>query len=910
MARTFNRAPLQFNTPSSSDLKNYFFNHYNWKGVCKNDNFLAVDQETFNDANNVYVNSEGLLRSRPALKRSKKMQQNNILKTWIFNEVLVVLTADLMLSFYKNMNVVFSLNVETKDIKLKLINNHVYIFSKLWLKRVNVDNFEVSDGKIYIPNTVFDAFNVKTSVESKNILTDKERYTYLYDAKNGISLDAYGKELSVEIDGNTYSFIFDDYVRDTLTKPIFILPDGYDEIIVSNQNTYAFYSKSNRRLAYSVTGKSVTSEISMSNLVGNIVGSPKFTQDGSYIVVMTDVAIYIVSVLSDKSDGSFRFPEFTNVSTYASGVTDLWTSDFVLMMGHFDFVTYDDFAIVRRNYVNSKTVVGIYKDETWNTTMISDVNFGPTSLSYSTYYKVYNDDYTLKIDGLIAVTAQSYIALFDAKLQYPRVFMTYDETDPDALICSPYGVRILPDRVVFLTEQETDDEYTKTASYCWGIGDYTSEDYRITSTEYDVLMFGEHDILSVDGSRILSNLGKIYYTESFVSKPLTPTFLIRPVAFTNYPYFFKIKVDMDNNQTEPVLASINFYSSAFTDSLELHYVKDGADNFILPDHFATLDAEYFSVGDYLYISSYREDENGDFELYLPETHRQPFDYPITNLYPISSNEMGIFCENEIWFCARTESGYTYTKSKLQSGVKEGGDVIASYDGSTILFCGERGLLGLSYQDFIASSDQILTALSDNIYKDMKEFCKQPVRLFKYGYWILLYNESKTNGYIYDLRTQSWWPVNARKAFKNVLLFNGEPLLVADRFYEIDRNNVNYYDEDGARYQIDWYVESQKLFFTPNYYKHIVNITFSSVLDEDQEFSFGLDVLNYRKYADSGKPEIISYEIDSTRTFVKRLNYFKVNEFQYRLSMDKDNSLQLPLSLSNITIKYKVQGQVR
>ena len=68
MGRTFNRPPLTVNTPSSSDVKQYFFNHYNWKGVDNNKNFLAVDQETFADSQNVYVNEEGVLRSRPSLK--------------------------------------------------------------------------------------------------------------------------------------------------------------------------------------------------------------------------------------------------------------------------------------------------------------------------------------------------------------------------------------------------------------------------------------------------------------------------------------------------------------------------------------------------------------------------------------------------------------------------------------------------------------------------------------------------------------------------------------------------------------------------------------------------------------------------------------------------------------------------
>ena len=40
------------------------------------------------------------------------------------------------------------------------------------------------------------------------------------------------------------------------------------------------------------------------------------------------------------------------------------------------------------------------------------------------------------------------------------------------------------------------------------------------------------------------------------------------------------------------------------------------------------------------------------------------------------------------------------------------------------------------------------------------------------------------------------------------------------------------------------------------------------------------------------------------------DYFKVREFQFKLYNDIYNANQLPLSLTNISIKYKITGQVR
>ena len=72
----------------------------------------------------------------------------------------------------------------------------------------------------------------------------------------------------------------------------------------------------------------------------------------------------------------------------------------------------------------------------------------------------------------------------------------------------------------------------------------------------------------------------------------------------------------------------------------------------------------------------------------------------------------------------------------------------------------------------------------------------------------------------------------------------------------------------------------------------------------------LDVKNYRKQIDDGKPELFDYKIDVIRTFVKRVNYAKVCEFQYEIRYDDDTYINVPFEVSAITIKYKITGQVR
>ena len=90
------------------------------------------------------------------------------------------------------------------------------------------------------------------------------------------------------------------------------------------------------------------------------------------------------------------------------------------------------------------------------------------------------------------------------------------------------------------------------------------------------------------------------------------------------------------------------------------------------------------------------------------------------------------------------------------------------------------------------------------------------------------------------------------------------------------------------------------------------MTFSAVENEDAKssLSINLTVKNYRHFVDEGKEEVFDYRVQLIRTFVKRLNYAKVREFQYTLRMDDENAIKLPLSLSAISIKYKIGGQVR
>jgi hypothetical protein len=67
---------------------------------------------------------------------------------------------------------------------------------------------------------------------------------------------------------------------------------------------------------------------------------------------------------------------------------------------------------------------------------------------------------------------------------------------------------------------------------------------------------------------------------------------------------------------------------------------------------------------------------------------------------------------------------------------------------------------------------------------------------------------------------------------------------------------------------------------------------------------------YRKTITYKEPETIRFKIDEFKTFVKRFNYWKINELQWALSSDAETATPAQLILNGIDIKYEIGEEVR
>lgn len=405
---------------------------------------------------------------------------------------------------------------------------------------------------------------------------------------------------------------------------------------------------------------------------------------------------------------------------------------------------------------------------------------------------------------------------------------------------------------------------------------------------------------------------------------------IIPLLFESYPLY----ITFDNNYKLFICNKDFIYCNTSIKKIEIDVIVSGKVNNILFDNHLELQQHYFSKDKSLYISEYKVDGNNNFLWYLPEINKQDYNFNITNIHPISSTEVAIFFTNEVYYTTydtNTSKYYVY-KTKLQVGCKKGSDVITTFDGKYVIFPSERGLVAMSYQQFVATTEQSLTYLSDNIFSIFYNYLTEnnsnnELKLFKYSYWIFLYKQDSKKGFLLDIRTMSWWPLEGINNIIKFVEINNEIVILSNnKLFTLNKSEVNYFDYDGEiKSKINWFIKSQKLYLNAiNYYKHIVNITFLSVHDVEslnksqyniKDLNLKLQVNNYRKKINGNIDalddySIVNYDIDIVKTYIQRLNYSKVNEFQYSLSYDDKTSINVPLSLSGIIIKYKIGGQIR
>ena len=518
---------------------------------------------------------------------------------------------------------------------------------------------------------------------------------------------------------------------------------------------------------------------------------------------------------------------------------------------------------------------------------------------------------------------------------YKRVCSSSNETTYDTQLLSPLKQDLLAREHECMFLMHKFNDYTGKVELhviTYDTLNYKTKTCKLTDFDYSDEL--RSIFSSGDAANIVTNDNMYAYDVYTDDKKYEPI----PLLFTSIP----IKYTRFNNDTvgKLYLYEGNYvYRSALNQLVIIDDFHKGSVNYILPKQHSFLSNHYISTSNSLNISapaikidSVSEDGklttivDNNFKWYFPEINTQTFDSKIENLQNISETDVAIFLKDSVNFVTwdGDVKAYRYYASKLQTGCNKDSDVTTTYDGKYVMFPSSRGFVSMSHQEFVTTNEQALSYLSDTIgtiYDSFLLDANDGVKLYKHSYWIMLYKPGKQDVLLFDVRNSSWWKFTFARSITKILTIDDKPCLLCEgKMFTLSTSETDYFDE--AKTAIDWHFTSQKLHFSAlNYYKNVSNVTLTSLHNKDEieqvtdgQSYYKLQVLNYRKNitGTSGTDDYtpINYKIDSMKTYVLKLNYSKLNEFQYSLRSDNDSATSIPLSLSSITIKYKIGGQIR
>lgn len=979
MVRTINRQPYTVKQLDYGDVKYKFFNHSNWKGVCDDKNYLGIDQETFADSKNVYVDKEGLLKSRPSVKQYVMTQEGlqYIYDVWTFGQWTVYKTGDTSLVFVKGDKVSQTLNTTNKDFRLILADEKIFIFepNKLWYVDLTAENISKIDGKdkIYVPVTKYVVLGKETSQESPNVLTTSYITRYSYTKGESVA-ELIGKTGTVKIGDDTYIVTFDDFTELTFVKrirkltnknyingePLVFVNEGLGYVLIGEWNDdtgYTLYYSNDNVIFQSLP-------VLEGQLPKNYTLLPAISQskDHVYAVLYKDDGPYAYTIFYTSNSNIIPFPTWTKmVDPDASDTPYTYKYDSGIPSSHFNIPIHISYTHGRTEANAISGSPGYYYDEK--------------------IFGVYLVGYRLVGDNIIQSVACHCITYNTTKYTNNKIYAKYQNFEPQlcTIFCKDYYIAVRNNNSLVLKCSNTDVitgtpfgydilcniKYSRQIQFSSVQGIIYCDvleprNYTVSSSPEEVMLKLVRCKLSYNESLYESSVTnytdystrtsinlpddakiEITYTNNrpnlFSTKFLISSYLTTCITFKYYMYgndstkllVEGMPVGMSNGFY--IVNNDTLYTSNFDDAVQVDVLTEGILKFDVFDHETELSQFFVSKGKNLYINAQGTNVGvDDFQWYFPERNVQEFDYEITNLHPISTTEIAVFLQDSIYYVKPVTTtidgietiAYSYYKSRIPLGCEEGSDVITSYDNKYTMFVTKRGFVAMSYQDFIASDEQALTFLSDTIYDMFNEWNQGAIKLFQYNFWIILYRTNTGKAFIFDMRGNSWWPIEYNSNVKKFIEIDRKPLLLSGLYlYKLDSSNDNYFDGNSLKDgRIDWFLSSQKLHLDAiNYYKHIVNLTFFGYNygDKDVNVRFNLRVINYRKQTDTNETKSFSavdYKIQLTRTFVTRINYYKVNQVQYILESSRDedaeDKIPVPLSLTAISLKYLVTGQVR
>lgn len=1000
MSRTVRRMPMTNDTDLAEDINYGYANFASFKGLCDDKNYLGIDQQTFEDANNVYVDTDGQLASRPKLiKHTIGVLNNcNVIKIYNIHGVIFYHVFDIPNNQYevtfkysqyswKTHPCGMHLNVGWFDDKFYFFTDNTifaYNYESGWLDAESIVYRPVT---AQVRNGITLTNEDDAYIDSPNIFGGGTITRYFYgETSSVIWSDLVGKNVVVNIDDNKYEITFKENQQYTFVRQLSKI-QVTDCVVNDNGQLIMWNNNDNDQLYYSLDGKTFITLPRINNS-GEGKCRPVLSQDGKMLYVLKSTLSIVVENLSKQETYTLSYIDLTKDLTKWSNLTN--TVDAYMQISNGDS-NYDT-RYYYQGYTNdekSAVAVGYCNDGSDGRVIFirraSYIYYGPTSgverqdmpgimvYTFNGTKLFHFFIKTLAIDSDLTFGCDVRFATRDNRaFAFIYSYYSYNVVDKEEIACDINIVAFNKDfkPYVYLNPIDASSFIPNHLEFVYTISKKTDYHCHTKPIHYTVLTSGfDYQVIS-NGCKLymdyLFNGQCIFYTNTTTLTTTTPVRTDDVGEYGDNSLWFTVKISEQSDKTinigneinnniavysttnnyyiltnlrlyinesiisllhetvKPIAAMFNggicyivnntLYGVNLAKEITIDYVVNGDIVPIIPSFICNFINDVISYDNKINWRIVQRDKNKNGLLYFGKANETSFPSEVTALSLLSQTEVAIFFENEINILNYTDNGYVLQRSKMQLGCRKGYDVILNYDGATTLLCTLKGLTAISYQDFVQSTDQVFTYLSENIIGLYEQFDTSPIKLYQYKNWIVLYKQDDSIVYIYDLRNSSWWKWSFDKFYGTIqqVIYDNEKLIIVSnsKMYILkSSDNEPYFDFDSV--PIEWNFRSQKLHFdAPNNYKHINQILITSTQQLGKPFVFNFALTCYRNLIDITDKTAYDYEVDGLKTFIKRINLMKINAFQFELSSYKNQNSPRQFATPNIAIKYRITERIR
>lgn len=924
----------------NDDSISRYSNQMTFKGIVLNNNPYDVDQLSLKDAKNVYVDDNGTLISRPPIVVDTLPIVYNIVNNityptailrpnYLLVDVFETSKVIVYISKYGNLydiNAVYKTNSElarfsdVTSYHLSEFENYIILFNNINAMILNITEF----------NLGWRALNNFVEIPVTKRVVGQESFTY---PKNQFTED-YKEE-----------YIMSDDV-------ISVIPEGTAEVEVTQSPDNLKWTLENayinpefrilRSLNVEVQTYDIISTAINATTGINVLAIAKY----NYVMISLDYGQTFERVLypahddfsqvaSVSKDGLyFFFVSRDGVHRYSIGDKE-WV---VIRLNHLTngqltldgiginnaccFLNGEVFTFALCIIADSISTVGIY----WKGTNLQSASYAANTLGRNYFTDLIYPDTKLTKSAIDSITMSisnvdnAVIAWLPGKTVDTSVFINLMGRTSETLI---YFTTVLNKQYGSIQDFErlsihpTSDILSFNGTRATVI---TIEDgmwYKTNiiigledvSTSYSTFEYIEM-IGVADNEGIPINLDiayitnkSVYSVDGIASLPTELIGSVRTMTISVGKYFY---IMLDGILYTNKLTVTNIASLVFTRTTNIPYTKVPTISYTGPQLLLGFDNT-------LMITDNIKD-GSTLLLNLPELNNHSFSSSINGLLSISSIEIAIFLSNRVFILKKVADDllgyrYDYLPTRLSTGIRPNDSTINTFDGKLTLYPTVQGLAIMNYQENIASTDQAVEYITNNIRAIWNEFYKAgSIKIVQMKDYIYLSNGTTTYLMI-DLRGLTCWvltsPFPVYKIVTDQIKFN----IVSNALYKYDFDHLIY--KDVLTRDIEWLAESQPNYFNaPVYYKNLKQLIFqleeSSIINQ----TINVQIKLYRKHFAIKEPEVISFTIDNYRTFVKRFNYWKINEMQWVLSSDPETVTPAQLKLNGLSIKYEISEEVR